>query len=105
MADFVVEKMVVVKILGEEYPIAAGGDAAYISKVADYVDSRMRQVAGRSRSQARDKVAILTAMSLASELLEKSDGMSSLEGEMASGVDGLIARLEEALHDSTPSAR
>jgi cell division protein ZapA len=96
--------MVVVKILGEEYPIAAQDDAAYISKVADYVDARMRDVASRSRSQARDKIAILTAMSLASELLEASDNLHSAENTFSSDVVMLIERLDQALHDSAVSA-
>lgn len=100
MADFVVDNMVVVKILGEEYPIAATDDAAYISKVADFVDSRMRDVAKRSRSQAKDKIAILAAMSIASELLEKSDSVTRVEKQFTSGLDSLLNRLDNALHDS-----
>ncbi|HUV30210.1 MAG TPA: cell division protein ZapA [Acidobacteriota bacterium] len=94
--------MVTVKILGENYPIAASNDVAYISKVADYVDSRMRDVATRSRFQARDKVAILAAMSIASELLEKSEDVSQFEEQQSVGLDRLLARLDGAI-DGDPS--
>ena len=56
---------VVVKIFGEEYPIAGSADQAYISRIADYVDSKMKETAKNSQIKSRDKVAILAAMSIA----------------------------------------
>ncbi|UCC43559.1 MAG: cell division protein ZapA [Candidatus Zixiibacteriota bacterium] len=100
MADISVEDKVIVRIFGEDYPIAANGNAAYISKVADFVDSRMRAVSRRSRSQARDKVAILAAMSIASELVEKRDSLSAAESLIASDFDQLLARLDGVIDDN-----
>ena len=100
MSDISVEDKVVVRIFGEDYPIAADGNAAYISKVADFVDSRMRAVAKRSRSQAKHKVAILTAMSNASELVEKRDNLSAPQSLIASDFDRLLARLDGVIDDN-----
>jgi len=100
MTDFAVENKVIVKIFGEEYPLAATDDAAYISKIADYVDSKMNEVARRSRSQARDKVAILTALSIASELFEKSSDVSRVVSQYDTSLDRLLARLDGALSDT-----
>ena len=104
MTDFAVENKVIVKIFGEEYPLAATDDAGYISKIADYVDSKMNEVARRSRSRARDKVAILTALSIASELFEKSDDVSQAVSQYDIRLDKLLARLDGALHDSSSKA-
>lgn len=95
-----VENKVVVKIFGEEYPITSGGDPTYVSKIADYVDSRMQEVAKRCNSRARDKVAILTALSLASELHEKSDDLDVATSEQGQNLDALLARLDTALLDN-----
>ncbi len=104
MSDVSVENKVIVKIFGEEYPITGTDDPAYISRIADFVDSRMREVAQRARSGARDKVAILAALSIASELIEKSEGSSAIQKEYCTRLDKLAARLDDALSDSLVSA-
>ena len=91
------ENKVVVRILGEDYPITGSDDPAYISRVAKYVDSRMQEVARLSRSQARDKIAILTALSLASELLERTDNLEQNSSKQSSSLEGLLAQLDQAL--------
>ncbi|RKX27591.1 MAG: hypothetical protein DRP45_00715 [Candidatus Zixiibacteriota bacterium] len=97
--DSFVENKVVVKIFGDEYPITGSGDPAYISKIADFVDSRMQEVAKGSRVGTRDKIAILTALSLASELFERSETMERIASERDSNVDNLLSQLEAALTD------
>ena len=92
MSDSIVNNQVVVNIFGDEYPISAASDPEYISRIADLVDSRMKDIAKGSRSQARDKLAILTAMSFASELAEKTDVLSDAQ-------DGQAGRLEKIVRD------
>ena len=99
MPDVAADKKVVVHIFGEEYPITGVSDPAYISRIADIVDSRMKDAARLSRSQARDKVAILAAMSLASELEEKSETLTSASSGQESRLQGLLERLDAALAD------
>ncbi len=84
-----------VNIYGEEYPITGVGDAAHISKVADFVDARMNEIAQGSKVKAKDKVAILAAMSIASELLEKSGELDSLNDTVRENLDSLLTRLNE----------
>lgn len=92
-----VENKVVVKIFGEEYPITGSDDPAYISKIADFLDSRMQDVAQRSRTRAREKVAILTALSLASELLETTESLRHTDASRQTDLDSVLARLDRAL--------
>ena len=104
MPDKSVENKVVVRIFGEEYPIIGDNDPSYIAKIADLVDSRMRDVARVSKSQARDKVAILTAMSIASELHSKGEENQFSQRSVHDRIDSLISRLDKALSDSAPTA-
>jgi len=90
---------VVVNIFGDEYPITAALDPEYISRVADLVDSRMREIAKGSRSQARDKLAILTALSFASELSETSDDLTAVQGGYEDRLKSLVQQLDNALSD------
>jgi cell division protein ZapA (FtsZ GTPase activity inhibitor) len=103
MPNIVAENKVIVNIFGEEYPITASSDPADISRIADFVDTRMKELSKISRSKSRDKVAILTAMSLASELLEKSEDIDTLESDFSSRLDKLVNRLDEALSFSPPA--
>ena len=81
MPDTAAEKKVVVRIFGEEYPITGVSDPANISRIADIVDSRMREAARVSRSQARDKVA------------------SSTDGSHQARIQALLDKIESALAD------
>jgi cell division protein ZapA len=97
MSDVIAENKVTVKIFGEEYPITGGGDPKHIARVAEFVDAMMKEVARVSRSKARDKVAILTALTIASELLDMRDQLRHLEDDQSSYVDSLLNRLDIAL--------
>ena len=105
MSDRIVENTVIVKIFGEEYPITSAGDPDHIRRVADYVDSKMREVAQVSRSKAKDKVAILTALTIASELVEKRDQLRHIESDHNNSVDSLLSRLDASLADVSVEPR
>lgn len=97
MSDMSVENKVFVKIFGEDYPITGSQDPAYISKVADLVDSRMQQIASQSRTKAKDKVAILTALSLASELMDKNETLGEVTSDHGPKLGRLIKMIDETL--------
>ncbi len=99
MSDPQVENMTVVNIYGEEYPITGASDAAYITKVAEYVDARMREVASSGRTTSRDRIAILAAMSIASELLEKQDEVESLETSVETRAENICSMIDIAVRD------
>ncbi len=99
MTELDEEHKVVVEIFGEEYPITGAGDPAYISSIAKIVDARMRQVAKSTRTKGRDKVAILTAMSLASELQEKSEEIDTSQATSTKRLDRLLSGLAHVLAD------
>ena len=90
---------VVVEIFGEEYPITGAGDPTYISKIARIVDSRMRLVAKSTRTKGLDKVAILTAMSFASELEEKREELDTSQTTSSKRLDRMLSGLEHVLAD------
>jgi len=103
MSKTSVENKVIVKIFGDEYPITGSQDPAYISKVADLVDSRMQQLATQSRTQAKDKIAILTALSLASELMDSNETLGEVQSDHGPMLDRLISKIDEALKLESPA--
>jgi cell division protein ZapA len=97
MSDALAENKVVVNIFGEDYPIKGVTDPSYISRVADFVDARMKVAAGDSRIRSRDRIAILAAMSLASELMEVKEQLDGSQGQLSSQADSILARIESEL--------
>jgi cell division protein ZapA len=99
MSDVSEENQVVVNIYGEEYPITGSEDSGYIARIADLVDSRMREIAATSRCKSKDKLAILAALSFASELFEKNEDLSGIERQVSSRIDDIVTSLEKTLGD------
>ena len=68
-----------------------------LMQAASFLDARMREVRGNNRTAALDRVAVLTALNLAAELLQakKSGGsndqaLSRALGDMNRKLDGLF---------------
>jgi cell division protein ZapA len=61
-------KNVKVQIFGQVFPIQADLDEAYMQRLAEYVDERMRAIVEMTPTVDTQKVAILAAMSIADEL-------------------------------------
>ncbi|HEX9974633.1 MAG TPA: cell division protein ZapA [bacterium] len=69
-----------VNIYGSEYPIKGSADIEYIKKVAQYVDSKMREVNKNISIDSSLKVSILAALNITDELFrvkEMKSGLSS----------------------------
>lgn len=69
---------VAVSIFGEEYVVKGSSNREQILVVAAYVDQRMRQIAERSPRLSFGKVAVLTALNLADELLKLQNDYDNL---------------------------
>ena len=71
-----------------------------VEAAASFLDARMREVRGNNRTAALDRVAVLTALNLAAELLQakKAGGsndqaLSRALGDMNRKLDGLFDSL------------
>ncbi len=72
---------VTVKILGEEYVMKGSASPEYITKLAEYVDALMREVAERNPRLSTAGIAVLAALNLADEvfrLREQRDRLSEV---------------------------
>lgn len=105
MPDSEFANKVVVTIFGEEYPITGYSDSEYITRIADYVDKRMQEVAKQTSQHARDRVAILAALSIASELDEHRQKLNESSTDIDARVSEAIARLDAVLAGSDQVSR
>ena len=58
------DNQIKITIFGQEYSVKAPADPTYIKKIAEYVDTKMREVqSGFSSTQSSNRIAILSAAS------------------------------------------
>jgi cell division protein ZapA len=60
--------LVRVQIFGQTYSVAGDLDAAYVQKLAAYVDQKMRDIADATTTIDTQKAAVLAALAIADEL-------------------------------------
>ena len=90
-----------VKVLDREFTVGCEpGERDKLMAAAQFLDARMREVRGSNRMAALDRVAVVTALNLAAELLQskQADGnqdqaIARTLGEMNRKLDGLFDTL------------
>ena len=94
------EQVVKVLIFGEEYSIRGFVNTEYILRVAEFVDKRMREIALRSKNRSPKKIAVLTALNFAGELLDLQDKSSNNLSKAETKAKDLLELLDSTLLDS-----
>jgi len=93
-----VSEPVEVRILDRAFTVGVeASEKESLMQAASFLDARMREVRGNNRTAALDRVAVLTALNLAAELLQakKAGGsndqaLSRALGDMNRKLDGLF---------------
>ena len=73
-----------VEIYNQTYNIRSDGDSDYISELAEYVDSRMREISSGTLTVDSLKVAILAALYIADELHRLKNVHEQADEQLAS---------------------
>ena len=87
-----------VKILDREFTVGVeAGERDSLVAAAQLLDARMREIRGNNRMAALDRVAVLTALNLAHELLQLKQAAEQRDlalnrslGELNRKLDGLF---------------
>jgi len=93
-----------IEIFGQVFRIAAG-DASeeYVQRLASYVDERMRLIAETTKSLSFNRMAVLTALNIADDLLKLQDRYESASRVLSDKTDDLLGLLERHVSDQEPS--
>jgi cell division protein ZapA len=78
-----------VHIFGTEYKIAADTDQDHTRNVAQYVDQKMREIASTLSLRSVAKIAVLTAVNLADELMKEEETGRVLDQAVTKGAGRL----------------
>ena len=87
-----------ITIFGQEYSVKAPADPTYIKKIAEYVDTKMREVqSGFSSTQSSNRIAILSAMNITDELFNAKKQGDTDSNEVEEKITSLIDLIDESL--------
>jgi cell division protein ZapA len=86
-----------VEIFGEKYTLRADMETDHIQKVAQYVDGKFSEVAKSSPTLSTSKMAILTSLNIADELIRLEGDKERLELFVLSKIGELMSLLEQEM--------
>jgi cell division protein ZapA len=82
-----------VEIFGERYTLRSEDAPEHLQKVADYVDSKFRELMQLSPMIGPSKAAVLVSVNLADELFKQHEVTRRREGDMLARIDELVRLL------------
>jgi cell division protein ZapA len=86
-----------VEIFGQTYSIQGDLDAAYVRKLAEYVDEKMHTIADATRTVDTQKVAVLAALAIADELHSSQREIGDREEVLKEQAERCLTLVERAL--------
>ncbi len=94
------ENLVRVEIFDQEYTVKAPANSSYILNIAEYVDTKMREVEENlPGQQSPTRIAILAAMNISDEFFtlrnQQAEQVDRMESRITSLIEYIDNRLEE----------
>jgi len=90
-----------VQIMGRQYPVESNpGDELYVNRLAQFVEERMADIKGGSKTADTITLAVLAAMNIADELFRMQDGNGNLSNAVEAKADELLILLDKTLAGS-----
>ena len=92
------DNQIKITIFGQEYSVKAPADPTYIKQIAEYVDTKMREVqSGFSSTQSSNRIAILSAMNITDELFNAKKRGDTDNNEIEEKISSLIELIDESV--------
>ena len=88
-----------VEIYDQTYQLR-GSDPAYINKLADYVDTKMRLIAQQASTVDSLRVAVLAALNIADEYLILKGKFDTIDSDYHARAEQLSGALDEVLEEA-----
>ncbi len=88
-----------VEIFDQAYNLR-GSDPEYINRIAEYVDTKIRQVAQQASTVDSTRLAVLAALNIADEFLVLKKKYDAVSGELNQRTSHLAGALDEILAET-----
>jgi cell division protein ZapA len=100
MSEAETPRGVAVRILEREYQVACPPEERdHLLDSAAYLNARMKEIRDSGKVSGADRIAVMAALNIASELLRLRDRDHSLQNEAGARVRALRERVETALQN------
>ena len=87
-----------VRVLDREYQVACPAEErSALLDSAEYLDAKMREVRDTGKVVGLDRIAVISALNLANELIKLRRHGSTLDGDVGARIRTLRERVEAAL--------
>jgi cell division protein ZapA len=86
-----------VEIFGQRYPIRTTLDPEYVSRLASYVDEKMRAASDSTPSGDSLRLAVLAALNVADELFRCRESTHAKDGHLAERTEEIERLLDRVL--------
>lgn len=85
-----------VEIFGQTYALRSDADESHVREVADFVDSKMREVASGSKLVSTLQIAVLAALDIASECMKAKAEVERLTSAVEGRAEAMALRITAA---------
>jgi cell division protein ZapA len=87
-----------VRVLDREYQVACPAEErSDLLDSAEYLDSKMREVRDSGKVVGLDRIAVISALNLANELIKLRRNGGTLDGDLGARLRSMRERVESAL--------
>src|SRR6476620_8936591 len=90
-------ELVPVDIAGQRYPIRTALDPAYVTRLAAFVDARMRAADEATPGGDSVRLAVLAALNIADELFRGRESITARDGQIAERAGALERMVDQLL--------
>ena len=99
------EQPVKVIILDQEYLIRSDEEGELVHKIAAYVNEKADEIRAQSDGLSDKKIAILTAINIASEYLQLLDEREKLSADIHQRMKKIMININDVIDSSSPPRR
>ncbi len=87
-----------VRLLDREYQVACpAAERSNLLDSAEYLDAKMKEVRDSGKVVGLDRIAVISALNIANELMQLKRNGTSVEGDVGAKLKTLRERVESAL--------
>jgi cell division protein ZapA len=86
-----------VTVMGQEYTLSGDVEPSYMTELAEYVDTRMRELQQKAPGMSTAKIAVLVALNISDELFTLRRSLDDAEGAGSRRIQRLAGELVNRL--------
>ena len=88
----------IVNIMGVDYPITGKASSEYVTRIASYVDVKMKEISSEIKLKSPEKIAVLAAINIADELFSLQETEQQKVEQVKDRVDHILEKVDRELN-------